>query len=95
MAITDSWRFGAVPFDEGCMNLLKQTAGDMGLDYCEIDSQAGHDAYAIARILPVAMVFTPCRDGITHNINEEIDLTRTVPGVNLFLNAVLRRANRE
>jgi beta-ureidopropionase / N-carbamoyl-L-amino-acid hydrolase len=95
MEITDSWRFGAVPFDEGCMNLLKQTAGDMGLDYREIDSQAGHDAYAIARILPVAMVFTPCRDGITHNINEEIDLARTVPGVNLFLNAVLRRANRE
>jgi acetylornithine deacetylase/succinyl-diaminopimelate desuccinylase-like protein len=57
-----------------------------------VEDAAGLD---IARILPVAMVFTPCRDGITHNINEEIDLARTVPGVNLFLNAVLRRANRE
>ena len=66
----------------------------MGLPYREIDSQAGHDAYSIARVAPVAMIFTPCRGGITHNVNEEIDLATTVPGVNLLLNAVLRRAIR-
>lgn len=92
--VVDSWRFGAAPFDPDCIGLLKQTANDLGLPYREIDSQAGHDAYAIARVAPTAMVFTPCRDGITHNIKEEIELAKTVPGVNLFLNAVLRRANR-
>ena len=57
-------------------------------------SQAGHDAYAVAGLTPTAMIFTPCRNGISHNTNEDIELSRTLPGANLLLNAVLRRANR-
>jgi hypothetical protein len=34
-------------------------------------SQAGHDAYAVADLTPTAMIFTPCRDGISHNTNED------------------------
>ena len=92
--IKEGWRFGEVPFDPGCIDLLRETAAEMGQPFMEMPSQAGHDAYSIARVAPTAMVFTPCREGITHNIKEEIELARTVPGVNLFLNAVLRRANR-
>jgi len=44
--------------------------------------------------VPTAMIFTPCRNGISHNTNEDIELTRTLPGANLLLNAALRRANR-
>jgi beta-ureidopropionase / N-carbamoyl-L-amino-acid hydrolase len=40
------------------------------------------------------MIFTPCKDGITHNFDEDIDQGRTMPGVDLLLNAVLRRADR-
>ena len=40
------------------------------------------------------MIFTPCCGGIAREIHEEIDLAKTVPGVNLLLNAVVRRANR-
>lgn len=39
------------------------------------------------------MIFTPCRDGISHNENEHIEPGYTAPGVNVLLNAVLRRAN--
>ena len=55
-------------------------------------SQAGHDAYNLARVCPAVMIFTPCKGGITHNEREDIDLARTVPGVNVLLNAVLARA---
>jgi N-carbamoyl-L-amino-acid hydrolase len=94
MEIVEKWTFGMVPFDADCIALLRDTARDMGLDYMEIPSQAGHDAYAIARVAPTCMIFTPCREGYTHNVKEEIELDKTVPGVNLLLNAVLRRANR-
>jgi N-carbamoyl-L-amino-acid hydrolase len=57
-------------------------------------SQAGHDAYAVAELAPTVMIFTPCRDGISHNTNEEIDRARTLPGANLLLNAAFKRANR-
>ena len=40
------------------------------------------------------MIFTPCCGGITRNVHEEFDLAKTVPGINLLLNAVARRANR-
>ena len=60
----------------------------------DILSQAGHDAYYISRIAPTAMIFTPCRDGISHNEAEHAELDYTVPGVNVLLHAVLARANR-
>jgi N-carbamoyl-L-amino-acid hydrolase len=40
------------------------------------------------------MIFTPCRDGISHNEAEHAELDATVPGVNVLLHAVLARANR-
>jgi N-carbamoyl-L-amino-acid hydrolase len=40
------------------------------------------------------MIFTPCKGGITHNTAEDIDLDRTMPGVDLLLNLVRDRADR-
>jgi len=40
------------------------------------------------------MIFTPCRDGISHNEAEHAEADSTVPGVNVLLHAVLARANR-
>jgi beta-ureidopropionase / N-carbamoyl-L-amino-acid hydrolase len=94
MTVTEGWSWGTSLFDPQCIELLKDTASDLGLPFREMLSQAGHDAYAVAELAPSAMIFTPCRGGISHNTNEEIELTRTLPGANLLLNAVLRRANR-
>ena len=94
MTVTEGWSWGTSLFDAQCIELLKDTASDLGLPFREMLSQAGHDAYAVAELAPSAMIFTPCRGGISHNTNEDIELTRTLPGANLLLNAVLRRANR-
>ena len=67
---------------------------ERGLPYREMRSQAGHDAYAVATMAPTAMIFTPCFEGISHNVNEAIELARSVPGANLLLNAAIARANR-
>jgi beta-ureidopropionase / N-carbamoyl-L-amino-acid hydrolase len=92
--VTQGWSWGTTLFAPECITLLKDTAAELGLSYREMLSQAGHDAYAIADLTPTVMIFTPCRDGISHNTKEHIDLARTLPGANLLLNAVVRRANR-
>ena len=40
------------------------------------------------------MIFTPCRDGITHNNHEHAGLEETVPGIIVLLHAALKRADR-
>jgi beta-ureidopropionase / N-carbamoyl-L-amino-acid hydrolase len=94
MTVTEGWSWGTSLFAPECITLLKETASALGLPFREMLSQAGHDAYAVADLTPTAMIFTPCRNGISHNTNEEIEPERTLPGANLLLNAVLRRANR-
>jgi N-carbamoyl-L-amino-acid hydrolase len=94
MTVASTWTFGDEHFDEGCIGLIREAAKNLQLGTMDIASQAGHDAYHVAKVAPTAMIFTPCRDGITHNNNEHADLARTVPGVNVLLHAVLARANR-
>ena len=90
----EGWSWGSELFAPECIELLKSTAKELGLPYREMRSQAGHDAYAVATMAPTAMIFTPCFEGISHNVNEAIELTRSVPGANLLLNAAVARANR-
>ncbi|WP_428686041.1 Zn-dependent hydrolase [Reyranella sp.] len=92
--VAEGWSWGSELFAPECIELLKSTAKELGLPYREMRSQAGHDAYAVATLAPTAMIFTPCFEGISHNVNEAIELTRSVPGANLLLNAAVTRANR-
>lgn len=90
----EGWSWGTELFAPECIELLRATAKELGLPYREMRSQAGHDAYAVATMAPTAMIFTPCFEGISHNVNENIKLVRSVPGANLLLNAAVARANR-
>src|SRR5882672_3339241 len=92
--VQPGWSWGSELFAPECIELLKTTAKELGLPYREMRSQAGHDAYAVATLAPTAMIFTPCFEGISHNVAEAIELTRSVPGANLLLNAAVARANR-
>jgi N-carbamoyl-L-amino-acid hydrolase len=92
--IAESWEFGSETFDPGCIDLVRQAARDLGVVCRDILSQAGHDAYNLSKIAPTALLFSPCRDGITHNEAEHIERDYTTPGVNVLLHAVLARANR-
>jgi N-carbamoyl-L-amino-acid hydrolase len=94
MKIVDQWTWNAELFDPECIALVRDTARRLGLASLDLPSQAGHDAYHVARVAPTAMIFSPCKDGITHNNKEHADLERTVPAVNVLANVVLERASR-
>ena len=52
------------------MNKLEQSARNLGAQPHQMMSGAGHDALSFAELVPTAMLFIPCRGGISHNINE-------------------------
>lgn len=90
----ERWRFGEVPFDAECIELVRRAADDLGLERRDMASQAGHDAYHLARVAPTAMIFVPHRGGITHNEAEDMRPEEAARGADVLLRAVLARAER-
>lgn len=94
IAVGDAWTFGDTAFDPGLIDLVRGAADDLGVPYRDMMSQAGHDAYHIARIAPAVLLFTPCDEGISHNEAENTRLEDQLPGLHVLFAAVLARANR-
>ena len=69
--------------------------GEARLQRAEIVSGAGHDAVYVARHVPTAMIFTPCKDGLSHNEAESIEPEEAEAGAQVLFEAVLARANRQ
>ncbi|MDX1433046.1 MAG: Zn-dependent hydrolase [Gammaproteobacteria bacterium] len=92
--ITQTWEFGNEVFDASCIELVRATAAELRVSHKEMLSQAGHDAYHMTRVAPTALLFSPCKDGISHNEAEHIEREYTLPAVNVLLHSVLARANR-
>ena len=86
-------RIAAQPFDPACIALVREAAARRNLPARDIISGAGHDAIPVARAgIPTAMIFTPCRDGISHHPSESITPEEAAEGAQVLLEAVLARA---
>ena len=60
-----------------------------GFSAREIVSGAGHDAAYVSRVAPTAMIFVPCRGGISHNEAEFTSKEQCAAGAQVLLQAVL------
>jgi len=78
-----------VSFDPDCIACVREGAATAGLSAREIVAGAGHDAGYVARVAPSAMVFVPCRDGISHNEAEFSTNEQCAAGAQVLLQAVL------
>jgi N-carbamoyl-L-amino-acid hydrolase len=56
--------------DEGILTALEDSAKAAGKSYKRMVSRAYHDSLFMARIAPVAMLFIPCRGGVSHRPDE-------------------------
>ncbi|WP_417280374.1 Zn-dependent hydrolase [Celeribacter sp.] len=92
--IEDEWVWGGDIFDGELVNGIRDEAVRQGYNWRDIQSQAGHDAYHMAMHCPSAMIFTPCKGGITHNNNESCEPEDFRAGLNMLLHAVVKRADR-
>ncbi len=76
-------------FDERCVSMVRGVAERLGYSHRDIVSGPGHDAVNVARVLPAAMVFVPCIDGISHNEAEAARPDELAAGANVLLHAIL------
>ncbi len=94
LELTERVRISAQAFDPACIALLRSAAAKLGYATRDLVSGAGHDAVYVARHVPSAMIFTPCKDGLSHNEAESIEPHEAEAGCQVLLEAVLARANR-
>jgi N-carbamoyl-L-amino-acid hydrolase len=91
--LEEIWYAPPVAFDPDCIEAVRQATTRLGLPSREIVSGAGHDAVYMARVVPTAMIFVPCKDGISHAEIEYASPDACADGANVLLHAVLTRAN--
>jgi len=87
--VTRVWDQPPVEFDADCIAAVRNAAATCGFSARDIVSGAGHDSASIARVAPTAMVFVPCKGGISHNEAEFTSKAECGAGAQVLLNAVL------
>ncbi|PIE69689.1 MAG: Zn-dependent hydrolase [Deltaproteobacteria bacterium] len=75
--------------DPFLLSVLEDQAKKLGLQYTRMLSGAGHDAAYMSTIMPMAMIFVPCRKGISHAAAEYSSKEQLAKGTNLLLHALV------
>ncbi|MEP4030839.1 Zn-dependent hydrolase [Roseibium polysiphoniae] len=78
-----------VTFSEDVVATLQTAAKTAGFNTRSMISGAFHDALFLAGHAPTAMIFVPCRDGLSHNEGEYVKPEDSVAGAHMFLASVL------
>ncbi|MDI9330305.1 MAG: Zn-dependent hydrolase [Alphaproteobacteria bacterium] len=84
--------FTAQQFHPECVQAVRDAAITLGLSHMPVVSGAGHDAVYAAKLAPTAMIFIPCKDGISHNEIEDALPEHISAGANVLLQAMLSRS---
>lgn len=87
--LTTIWDSPAVHFDAGCLAAIRDGAAAAGASHRNIVSGAGHDSVYISRVASTAMIFIPCKDGLSHNPAESATREQCTLGAQTLLNAIL------
>lgn len=76
-------------FDPALQRAIAQAAERIGEPHMPILSAAGHDARHMAPLCPSAMIFIPCRDGVSHAEHEWAEPAHVTAGANVLLRVLL------
>jgi beta-ureidopropionase / N-carbamoyl-L-amino-acid hydrolase len=77
-------------FDEDVIEAISEACKRCGITSMPMVSGAFHDALFLARVAPSAMIFVPCRDGISHNEAEFVPDDNVILGATALLHSTLR-----
>jgi N-carbamoyl-L-amino-acid hydrolase len=70
--------------DPAILAAMEEAAKAAGKSYKRMVSRAYHDSLFMARIAPVAMLFIPCRGGVSHRPDEYASPEWIAAGVNVL-----------
>lgn len=86
------WYSPPTAFDPACVNIVERAAHSRKHPYLRITSGAGHDAKYMADICPTAMIFIPCKDGLSHNELEDAAENHLIAGGQVLLDSAFEKA---
>jgi allantoate deiminase len=78
----------ATPMDDRILDALEAAAQATGEPYMRMHSGAAHDTMCVADRVPTAMVFVPCKDGISHHPAEEASPADAALAAEIILEAI-------
>jgi hydantoinase/carbamoylase family amidase len=76
------------PLDPGIVSSLEDAARATGQPFMSMHSGAAHDTMCVADHVPSAMVFVPCKDGISHSPLEDADTADAALAAEIILGAI-------
>lgn len=80
-------------FSKGLQLAINRAAVACRVETVPILSGAFHDALFVNRVAPAAMIFVPCRDGLSHNEAEYVEPSHVVIGCDVLAQATLDLAH--
>ncbi|MER2604716.1 MAG: allantoate amidohydrolase [Siculibacillus sp.] len=83
------------PMDDRLQNAFARAVASLDLDVRRLPSGAGHDAMAMARVMPAAMLFVRSQGGISHNPAEWSEPLDIGLGVEALIRAIVLLAEEE
>jgi N-carbamoyl-L-amino-acid hydrolase len=86
------WRKPPTHFDSRLVAAVEEATERLGFSHRRITSGAGHDACNLNTKIPAAMVFVPCKDGVSHNELEDATQADCAAGANVLMHTVLALA---
>jgi acetylornithine deacetylase/succinyl-diaminopimelate desuccinylase-like protein len=74
--------------DEDIVGALETAATETGEPFMLMPSGAAHDTMCVAERVPSAMVFVPCKDGISHSPLEDASPADAALAAEIILKAI-------
>jgi beta-ureidopropionase / N-carbamoyl-L-amino-acid hydrolase len=94
LSLDEIWYAPPTVFPEPVVGAVERSARTLGYSARRIVSGAGHDAKYLAELCPTAMIFIPCKDGVSHNEAERIEPAQAEQGANVLLRTMLELAEQ-
>lgn len=93
VTITRSFDMPGAAFSPDMVKTVQEAVNSLRLPHKQMISGAFHDALFLARVAPAAMIFVPCRDGLSHNEAEYVEPAYAVTGARVLLQAAIAAAS--
>ncbi|PIE74314.1 MAG: Zn-dependent hydrolase [Deltaproteobacteria bacterium] len=84
------------PMDTHVIDIIETVSKKVGIEAIKLPSGAGHDAMNMVGIAShTGMIFVPCKEGISHNVNEAINFADANQATLVLAHSLFTLANEE
>lgn len=80
--------------DPGIIDLIEKNCERSDVEYTRLISGAYHDSMIVGSFAPVAMIFVPSKNGISHSPDEWTDFKDIAQGVDILAETLLNLSNK-